>query len=149
MGDILRGNSSTDKLNLSHGCKLSNFVVKPKKGTAVMWYNHLLNETDGWMGEMDLFSLHGGCNVITGEKWVCNMWIPAPYGSNKEMPSIYLNWKDFHLAANEAGKWIYDNRSTVKPAFNKPHLRPAFNDPVFNDPAYNKPHLRPAFTTRI
>ena len=100
MGDILRGNSSTDKLNLMHGCKLSNLVVKPRKGTAVLWYNHLLNETDGWMGEIDLFSLHGGCNVIKGEKWISNMWIPAPNERNKEVPSIYLNWKDFHLAEN-------------------------------------------------
>ena len=102
MDGILRGNSSTDKLNLMHGCERSNLVVKPRKGTAIMWYNQLLNETDGWMGEFDLFSLHGGCNVIKGEKWISNMWIPAPYGRNKEYPSVYLNWYDLHLAENEA-----------------------------------------------
>ena len=65
---------------------------------AVLWYNHLVNETDGWMGERDPFSLHGGCDVKKGEKWICNMWIPAPYGFHKEYPSIYLNWTDFHVA---------------------------------------------------
>lgn len=98
MDIVLRGNSSTDKFNLSHGCKLANLRIQPKKGKAVMWYNHHLNETDGWLGEIDLMSLHGGCDVIKGEKWVSNLWITAPYGRYKEYPSSYLNWDDVRLA---------------------------------------------------
>ena len=99
---ILRGNSTTDKFNLSHGCKRSNLTISPQKGSAIMWYNHFLNETDGWLGEMDLMSLHGGCDVIKGEKWASNMWITAPYGIYKQVPSSYLSWYDLHLAENDA-----------------------------------------------
>lgn len=94
----IRGNAKSDKYNLSHGCKRSNLLLKPKKGMAALWYNHLVNETDGWMGELDLFSLHGGCDVVKGEKWISNMWIPAPFGKAKDVPSIYLNIRDYELA---------------------------------------------------
>eukprot|EP00111_Clytia_hemisphaerica_P024777 TCONS_00073008-protein len=92
------GNASTDKYNLSYGCKIANLVVKPKKGKAVLWYNHLVNQTDGWMGELDPFSLHGGCDVKSGEKWISNMWITAPFGKDVQTPSIFLNRKDFKMA---------------------------------------------------
>lgn len=96
------GNASADKYNLSHGCKRASLIVKPKKGNAVLWYNHHLNETNGWMGELDLFSLHGGCDVIKGEKWLSNMWIPAPFETAKGKDSIYLNIRDYELAERQA-----------------------------------------------
>ena len=30
-----------------------------------------------------------------GEKWICNMWLPAPYGHRTHLPSTYLNWRDY------------------------------------------------------
>ena len=30
------------------------------------------------MGELDKLTLHGGCDVIDGEKWVAHFWINAP-----------------------------------------------------------------------
>ncbi|XP_065676259.1 transmembrane prolyl 4-hydroxylase-like isoform X2 [Hydra vulgaris] len=98
MNMVQYGNVSTDKYNMMHGCKLSNLVIQPKKGSAVLWYNHLRNETDGWMGELDWYSLHGGCNIIKGEKWMANMWIPAPFGNSRHIPSIYLNNEDYEKA---------------------------------------------------
>ena len=44
----------------------------------MFWYNHVLEEESGMMGEVDLLSLHGGCDVDKGEKWVANLWINAP-----------------------------------------------------------------------
>lgn len=44
-------------------------AVFPKKGTAVMWYN-LNNRFEG-----DYKTLHAGCPVIVGSKWVTNKWI--------------------------------------------------------------------------
>ena len=73
-------------------------LVKPEKGKAVLWYNHHLHPHNNWMGEMDVHSLHGGCDVSKGEKWIGNMWIPAPYESSKEIPSEYLNWFDLDMA---------------------------------------------------
>ncbi|XP_006822380.1 transmembrane prolyl 4-hydroxylase-like [Saccoglossus kowalevskii] len=61
--------------DLSNHCKDSNIVVKPEKGKAVMWYNHIIDEETGWMGDMDNFTLHGGCDVHTGRKWIANNWI--------------------------------------------------------------------------
>jgi hypoxia-inducible factor prolyl 4-hydroxylase len=29
----------------------------------------------GWVGEQDQYSLHGGCVVTRGTKWVANKWI--------------------------------------------------------------------------
>lgn len=29
----------------------------------------------GWVGEQDEYSLHGGCMVTRGTKWVANNWI--------------------------------------------------------------------------
>lgn len=94
----MKGNVSTDKFNLSHNCRRSNLVIEPKKGTALLWYNHFLNETDGWLGGLDPYTLHGGCDVIKGEKWLANMWIPAGHGWGKQFPSTYLNWKDLYFA---------------------------------------------------
>ena len=33
-----------DWYNLSYYCYNSSLVVKPKRGTAVMWYNHFVDE---------------------------------------------------------------------------------------------------------
>ncbi|XP_017469573.1 PREDICTED: prolyl 4-hydroxylase subunit alpha-1-like [Rhagoletis zephyria] len=44
-------------------------AIFPKKGTAVMWYN-LNNQYVG-----DYKTLHAGCPVLVGSKWVTNKWI--------------------------------------------------------------------------
>lgn len=64
--------------NLSRSCEKASLVVKPVKGSALFWYNNELDEESGKMGEVDMLSLHGGCDVIKGEKWIANLWINAP-----------------------------------------------------------------------
>ena len=49
--------------------------MKPKKGRAVLWYNHFLDPTTEWTGAVDRNSLHGGCAVHKGTKWIANNWI--------------------------------------------------------------------------
>ncbi|KAF6739323.1 Rab3 GTPase-activating protein catalytic subunit [Oryzias melastigma] len=44
-------------------------VVRPKKGTAVFWYN--LHRS----GEGDYRTRHAACPVLIGNKWVSNKWI--------------------------------------------------------------------------
>jgi len=47
--------------------------IKPKKGGAAMFYSLV---EDGHMdGEVDPWSLHSGCDVLKGEKWIANQWI--------------------------------------------------------------------------
>ena len=60
---------------MAKSCDSCNVVVKPKKGKAVLWYNHLLNRRTGWMGALDAFAGHGDCKSKNGEKWVANIWI--------------------------------------------------------------------------
>jgi hypothetical protein len=52
-------------------------LVKPAKGKAVLWYNHLPAEENAkpWFGASDNYSRHGSCPVKRGQKWVANFWI--------------------------------------------------------------------------
>ncbi|XP_057291010.1 transmembrane prolyl 4-hydroxylase-like [Hydractinia symbiolongicarpus] len=83
-----RGNPGVDLFNLSEHCYDSNLVVKARKGTAVAWYNHLV-DYKGWLGALDEWSLHGGCEVRKGEKWIMNLWLTAPYKDDVDTPSMY------------------------------------------------------------
>ncbi|CAL8367977.1 unnamed protein product [Lota lota] len=64
----------TDLTDTRATCERGNLRVKPTTGTALLWYNHL-SDGQGWMGEVDEYSLHGGCPVTRGEKWVANSWV--------------------------------------------------------------------------
>lgn len=68
-----------DRSNLSSHCYDSNVLVRPRKGTAVMWYNHMISNVTGLLGPQDVRSLHGGCDVLEGYKWIANNWINAPF----------------------------------------------------------------------
>jgi len=82
--------SKHDLYNLSEYCHKANLVVTPKKGTAIMWYNHEMDPDSGWLGEMDQYSIHGGCSVRKGIKWIANNWITAPYKNDAHVPSQYI-----------------------------------------------------------
>lgn len=77
------------KCNLAQSCDSCNVVIKPKKGKAVLWYNHLLNRHTGWMDALDVFSGHGDCRSQDGEKWVANIWIDILGDGKHELRS----WK--------------------------------------------------------
>ena len=64
--------------NLSRSCKKASHIIKPVKGNAIFWYNHAIDDQTGKIGEMEKLSLHGGCDVLEGEKWIANLWINAP-----------------------------------------------------------------------
>ena len=48
---------------------LLGLSVWPRKGDAITWYNLRRN------GQNDPLTLHGGCPVIKGSKWITNKWI--------------------------------------------------------------------------
>ncbi|XP_067627169.1 prolyl 4-hydroxylase subunit alpha-1 [Eurosta solidaginis] len=63
-------------------------LLMPKKGSAVFWYNlHAY-------GEPDRRTLHGGCPIIAGSKWVLNRWIREFVQSDRRpcelWPDIYF-----------------------------------------------------------
>ncbi|XP_073259502.1 transmembrane prolyl 4-hydroxylase-like isoform X1 [Porites lutea] len=74
--------------NLAKNCHKANVVVKPEKGKAILWYNHKVNNMTGWMGQLDKFSFHGGCDVKRGTKWIANNWISLSEDREKDI----LNW---------------------------------------------------------
>ncbi|XP_048576541.1 transmembrane prolyl 4-hydroxylase isoform X2 [Nematostella vectensis] len=61
--------------NLSARCNMSNLVLKPAKGTAIVFYNHHIDQETGQIGPVDEYSLHGGCDVKEGVKWIATNWI--------------------------------------------------------------------------
>ena len=81
--------SKEDIYNLSEFCHKANLVVRPKKGTAIMWYNNFIDPDSGLLGELDRYSIHGGCDVIKGEKWIANNWLTAPTKHSKHIKSSY------------------------------------------------------------
>lgn len=46
-------------------------AARPVKGSAIFWFNMKRN------GESDPLSLHGGCPVVLGNKWIANQWVRA------------------------------------------------------------------------
>jgi len=82
------------KTNLSQFCKgeraPTSTAVKPARGSAILWYNHH-RDSAGWLGQLDYNSLHGGCDVVKGEKWIGINWITAPPYTKKHLKSHYKN----------------------------------------------------------
>ncbi|XP_046862613.1 transmembrane prolyl 4-hydroxylase-like isoform X2 [Xenia sp. Carnegie-2017] len=62
------------KCNFEKNCNTCNVLVKPKRGKAVIWYNHLLHSNSAWLGALDANSGHGDCRS-KGDKWIANIWI--------------------------------------------------------------------------
>ncbi|KAF4117660.1 hypothetical protein G5714_002213 [Onychostoma macrolepis] len=61
-------------------------ALKPKKGSAVLWYNLLKN------GNVDLYTEHAGCPVLKGNKWVANKWI-REFGQEFRRPCSLSYWE--------------------------------------------------------
>ncbi|TDG43159.1 hypothetical protein AWZ03_010424 [Drosophila navojoa] len=51
-------------------------TVRPKRGNALFWYNIQHN------GTVDTRTLHGGCPVLVGSKWIFTQWI-------HELPNMF------------------------------------------------------------
>ncbi|XP_031556323.1 transmembrane prolyl 4-hydroxylase-like [Actinia tenebrosa] len=73
------------RCDLSKHCHKANLYVKPKKRTAIMWYNHHRDDTTGWIGRIDPTTYHGGCDVTRGRKWIANNWINIMGDSRDQM----------------------------------------------------------------
>lgn len=58
---------------LVHMVVISSAVIRAAVEYTYCTYCSLLHT--GWVGEQDEYSLHGGCVVTRGTKWVANNWI--------------------------------------------------------------------------
>ncbi|RXM32049.1 Transmembrane prolyl 4-hydroxylase [Acipenser ruthenus] len=75
--------NDVDLLDTRKHCDKGNLRVKPSQGTALLWYNYL-SDGKGWVGDLDEYSLHGGCVVTQGTKWVANNWINVDPDSRRQ-----------------------------------------------------------------
>jgi len=50
-------------------------IIPPEKGRAVIWLNHRIDKEGVVSGHLDQASMHCGCDVLKGEKFVANQWI--------------------------------------------------------------------------
>lgn len=80
--------------NVYKECDAAMLKVKPELGKMVMWYNHLVDQDTNWIGELDENSLHGGCGVTKGEKWIGNFWITVSDEVEKDLDSVVETTKD-------------------------------------------------------
>jgi len=81
-----RDRKDGDRFNLKEYCQTANIVVAAKKAKVIVWYNYELDGHTGWMSRRDDRSLHGGCVVKKGMKYIVNNWLPAP----EMTPPIYF-----------------------------------------------------------
>ena len=54
-----------DPFNLSNYCHKANLAIAPRRGTAIMWYNHFLDTDGEWLGERDPYLLGTGSASLT------------------------------------------------------------------------------------
>lgn len=97
-------NESIQSCNMVKHCDKSNLVIKPQKGKALLWYNHLYDGSRRWLGELDPLSYQGSCHVQKGEKWVAKIWVNINGDGKEELRA----WKMGHnwLARNNYNKEI-------------------------------------------
>jgi hypoxia-inducible factor prolyl 4-hydroxylase len=69
--------------NLNYYCDKATLRVRPQRGRALVWYNHVAasggaawnGEPFDWWGAYDPMALHGTCTVKDGDMWTANIWI--------------------------------------------------------------------------
>ena len=83
--------------NLAKNCRKANVVVEPEKGKAVLWYNHHVDNSTGWLGQLDQYTFHGGCDVKRGTKWIANSWISV----GEDRKTDILNWIELNQYEEE------------------------------------------------
>ncbi|KAL4223953.1 hypothetical protein ACF0H5_017412 [Mactra antiquata] len=75
--------------NLSRYCYNASLKISPRRGMAVMWYSHFVDEETGYLGQADARSNHGGCDIIKGTKWIANTWISSTSYKDRFIESVW------------------------------------------------------------
>lgn len=78
---------------LCDGTAEDGMSIPPKRGSCVLFYNHFIGE-DGLVGQLDRRTIHAGCTVRGGRKWIANVWAEA-------IPSDAIREEAKKMAANE------------------------------------------------
>lgn len=62
--------------SICDGSSGEGISIPPERGSCVLFYNHFIHD-DGTVGQLDRRSLHAGCTVRGGKKWIANVWAEA------------------------------------------------------------------------
>eukprot|EP00656_Telonema_subtile_P035742 TRINITY_DN39701_c0_g1_i1.p1 TRINITY_DN39701_c0_g1~~TRINITY_DN39701_c0_g1_i1.p1 ORF type:complete len:364 (-),score=53.76 TRINITY_DN39701_c0_g1_i1:65-1156(-) len=54
----------------------NGLVIPARVGSMVVWLNHPAAQHEGFESQLDWSTIHSGCQVGGGEKWIGNLWIP-------------------------------------------------------------------------
>lgn len=91
LSEMLKKDELGNWKNLTEFCHESSVIIKPKKGKAIFWYNHLLDK-HGYLANVEKRSYHGGCDVIEGTKWIATNWITTPVYNKRFLPSNFRKY---------------------------------------------------------
>lgn len=78
-------NTAISRCNSYEYCSKGNLVIKPERGKAILWYNHLINNEGTWIGGLDNTMYYGHCDVTKGEKWMATNWINIDGDGDSEL----------------------------------------------------------------
>lgn len=90
---LLQTMMEKDLVDLYRKCEESPLKVSPAKGKAVIWYNHFVDDANGWLGPLDEFTFHGGCPVKNGVKWIANFWVKTTDHKIKDLKKMQKFYK--------------------------------------------------------
>lgn len=104
----------------------TKLAVKPRKASAILYYSQGKTRAFGRStlrqkpltvfpsraragpdGALDVMSTHGGCPVLSGQKWASNLWVwnkPMPFGEEPASNAIPVERSLGHLRLGEARK---------------------------------------------
>jgi hypothetical protein len=99
----------------------SKLAIRSEAGRAVLFYSQLPN------GEEDKASTHGGCPVLSGQKWAANLWVwntaRNGYPENPKNPKFKHTSKS--RKASEAGDEVWKK---VSATFGNKEANPKFDN---------------------
>ncbi|XP_041453052.1 transmembrane prolyl 4-hydroxylase-like [Lytechinus variegatus] len=119
---LTQENLGYDYVDLNTNC-YKNLHVKPEYGKAIMWYNHHIDEETGWLSSQNKYSVHGGCAVTKGTKWIANNWITVDnvYERQMEFQARVLKPKEDGSLKSENDRASHEaNENVVAPVTRSP-----------------------------
>ena len=68
-----------------------------------------MDNTTGWLGELDQYTFHGGCDVKQGTKWIANSWISVGEDRDRDL----LNWIELSEYEEEKSNDTFTSDSNI------------------------------------
>uniref|UniRef100_A0A8C8SXH2 Transmembrane prolyl 4-hydroxylase n=1 Tax=Pelusios castaneus TaxID=367368 RepID=A0A8C8SXH2_9SAUR len=99
--------NDVDLRDTRKNCEKGNLRVQPQQGTAVFWYNYL-SDGEGWVGDLDEYSLHGGCLVTRGTKWIANNWINVDPNKRRQLQFLHEMARYAEEGDEAQNEWTVD-----------------------------------------